>query len=117
MRMAQLPGREKRPTTVNDTSREAGNGTGRSYSLGMPMPRYFFDLHDGGWHRDEHGSEFASEADMRQAAKHLLPSILRDQVPADEEERVYTVVVSNESHCPVYSATVSFMGLMLGRKP
>ncbi|MEA1834741.1 hypothetical protein U8607_21845 [Methylobacterium durans] len=51
------------------------------------MPRYFFDLHDGGWQRDERGTEFASEADMRQAAKHLLPSILRDQVPDDEEEK------------------------------
>ncbi|MER2269749.1 DUF6894 family protein [Methylobacterium oxalidis] len=80
------------------------------------MARYFFDLHDGGWHRDEHGSECASEAEMRQAAKQLLPSLIRDQVPGDEEERVYTVIVADESHHPVYSATVSFMGLMLNRK-
>ncbi|MHC2021481.1 DUF6894 family protein [Methylobacterium sp. CM6247] len=75
------------------------------------MARYFFDIHDGGLHQfDDHGSEFATLDEVRQQAMRLLPDIARDHALHDGDRLAYTVVVCDEDHHPVYSATLSLVG-------
>lgn len=77
------------------------------------MPHYFFDIHDGSWSRDEVGVECANDEEACQHAKRALPEIAVDQVPRDGDKHTITVLVSDESRQPVYTATLSFAGLMM----
>ncbi|WP_018044890.1 hypothetical protein [Methylobacterium sp. 88A] len=80
------------------------------------MARYFFDVHDGGVHQfDDQGSEFATLNEVRKQAIRLLPDIARDKALHDGDRQAYTVVVSDEDHHPVYSATLSLVGVWLLR--
>ncbi|KQO94633.1 hypothetical protein [Methylobacterium sp. Leaf91] len=80
------------------------------------MARYFFDVHDGGLHQfDEQGSEFATLDEVRQQAMRLLPDVARDHAKPEGERLAFTVVVSDEDHRPVYSATLSLVGVWLIR--
>ena len=77
------------------------------------MPRYFFDIHDGSWNRDEVGVECADVEEACQHAKRALPELAVDQVPRDGDKHTITVMVTNENRHPVYTATLSFAGLMM----
>ena len=45
------------------------------------MPRYFFDVHNGGRYRDDIGTELSDLKRVREEAMKLLPSLARDDVP------------------------------------
>lgn len=45
----------------------------------------------------------------------LLPDIAREQALHDGDRHTYTVVVTDEDHRPVYSATLSPTGIWLIR--
>lgn len=79
------------------------------------MPRYFFDIHDGGPHRDDTGTECPDLETVRQKAIQILPDIAREQIPKDGDRRTFTVLVTDENGHPVYTATLNFTGLWLAR--
>lgn len=79
------------------------------------MPRYFFDIHDGQHELDEEGTECATLEVARQNAKRILPDIAREAVAGEDDRHVYTVLVTDEDHHPVYSATLFFAGMWLLR--
>jgi hypothetical protein len=79
------------------------------------MARYFFDVHDGKLEFDETGTECATLEEARQKAKRLLPDLARDEAAGEGDRHTYTVLVTDEDHRPVYSATLSFTGLWLIR--
>uniref|UniRef100_UPI0035E3E715 DUF6894 family protein n=1 Tax=Methylobacterium sp. B34 TaxID=95563 RepID=UPI0035E3E715 len=51
------------------------------------MPRYFFDIHDRGFHRDTEGSECEDVEAARVLAMQTLPEIGRFAIPTDGETR------------------------------
>ena len=77
------------------------------------MARYFFDVHDGTMVRDDLGEECATVEAACKHAKTLLPQIALYELPADGDRKAYTVLVRDEDNNPVYSATLSYVGLML----
>jgi hypothetical protein len=80
------------------------------------MPRYFFDVQDDAhMSRDEDGYELDNVAAAYVQAKRLLPAIALDEVPRDGDRKTYVVVVSDEARVPIYSATLSFSGIILRR--
>ncbi|MER2264443.1 DUF6894 family protein [Methylobacterium oxalidis] len=79
------------------------------------MPRYFFDVHDGGPEFDDTGTELSGPDEARAKARSLLPDIAREEIPKNGDQRTFTVMVRDESGHPVYSATLSFAGLQLQR--
>lgn len=79
------------------------------------MPRYFFDIHDGWSQRDDTGTEFDDLDAVRLEAIRTLPDIARDEIPKDGDRRTFTVLVTDENGCPIYSATLNFTGLWLKR--
>lgn len=80
------------------------------------MPRYFFDIHNGGKivHDDE-GMELPDMPAVRKAAMEALPAIAAEEIPTDGDQQHFAVLVSDEDGHPVYSATLSFTGLWLLR--
>ncbi|WP_336491111.1 DUF6894 family protein [Methylobacterium nigriterrae] len=79
------------------------------------MPRYFFDVHDGGPEFDDTGTELSGPDEARQKAKRLLPDIAREEILANGDQRTFTVMVKDENSHPIYSATLTFAGLRLQR--
>ncbi|WP_336490266.1 DUF6894 family protein [Methylobacterium nigriterrae] len=79
------------------------------------MPRFFFDVHDGGPEFDDTGTELSGPDEARQKAKRLLPDIAREDIPKDGDQRTFTVMVKDETGHPVYSATLTYAGLWLPR--
>lgn len=79
------------------------------------MPRFFFDVHDGGPTFDGVGVECADHEAVRREALRLLPDIARDEVPRDGDRRTFAVVVTDEDGRAVYAATLNFTGLWLVR--
>ncbi|UIY45585.1 DUF6894 family protein [Methylobacterium radiotolerans] len=79
------------------------------------MPRYFFDIHDGGPQRDDTGTECANLDAVRQQALRALPDIAREQIPKAGDRRTFTVLVTDEDGRAVYSATLNYTGLWLTR--
>lgn len=81
------------------------------------MTLYFFDVHDGTMQFDEEGTECATLDEACRAAKRLLPDMARDQVARDGDPHNLAVLVSDESHRPVYTATLAFTEFLLDRSP
>ena len=79
------------------------------------MPRYFFDIHDTGSARDDEGIELPSIEAVRGMAMQALPRIAADEIPADGDQRHFTMLVTDEDGHPVYSATLTYTGLWLLR--
>ncbi len=79
------------------------------------MPLYFFDIHNGGPTRDDIGTECTDLEAVRQQAIRALPDIAREEIPADGDQRTFTVLVTDEDGRSVYSATLNFTGLWLLR--
>lgn len=77
------------------------------------MPRYFFDIRDDAFTRDEDGIECADFAAVCREAKRTLPDIARDVLPKDGEQHSISVIVRDERDHPVYTATLTFTGLKL----
>ena len=81
------------------------------------MPRYFFDIHDAakGIERDDDGIELADIEMVRRQAETILPDIARDEIPGGGDQRMYTVLVTDEDGAPVYSASLTYAGQWLLR--
>lgn len=79
------------------------------------MPRYFFDIHDGGPHRDDTGTECPDLDAVRRQAMRTLPDVAREDIPRDGDRRTFTVLVTDEDGRPVYCATLNYSGLWLMR--
>ncbi|MGU3668434.1 DUF6894 family protein [Methylobacterium sp. A49B] len=79
------------------------------------MPRYFFDIHDGGPTRDDTGTECLDLDTVRQHAMRVLPDIAREDIPKDGDRRTFTVLVTDDDGHSVYSATLNFTGQWLLR--
>ena len=78
------------------------------------MARFFFDIHDDtGSHIDADGHEFGSLDQVRKEAQRLLPDIARHELPEDGDRRSYVVLVRDENGQPVYSATLTYAGVIL----
>lgn len=77
------------------------------------MPRYFFDIHDREFHRDDVGVECADFEAARVEAMHALPEIARFAIPQDGDTQAFMVMVRQESGDVVYTATLTFAGLRL----
>ncbi len=79
------------------------------------MPRYFFDIHDGErLYRDAEGSDCASLDEVRLEAMQSLPEVARHRIALrDEDRQAFTVLVRDEQHNVIYSATLTFAGLWL----
>lgn len=79
------------------------------------MPRYFFDVHDGGSFYDEAGVEIATIDSVRTHTRRLLPDVAREELKAEGDRRTITVLVTDEDGRPVYTATLNYTGLWLLR--
>ena len=79
------------------------------------MPRYFFDIHDGGSTRDETGTECADDEAARKLAIRTLPDIARDEIPKDGDRRAFVALIRDEAGHPVFTATLSYAGVWLNR--
>lgn len=79
------------------------------------MPRYFFDIHDGGSTRDDIGTECDDLDDVRKQTLRVLPDIAREQIVNNGDRRTFTCLVTDEEGYPIYSATLTFTGLWLLR--
>ena len=79
------------------------------------MPRYFFDIHDGGSTRDDIGTECADDEAARKIAIQTLPDIARDEIPKDGDRRQFVALVTDEDGRAVFSATLSYAGVWLKR--
>ncbi|KQS59497.1 hypothetical protein ASG32_31340 [Methylobacterium sp. Leaf361] len=76
------------------------------------MPRFFFDIHDGRLQRDDEGTECADFAAARREAMIALPDIARWEIPTDGDKQTYTVIVRDEAGVPVYTAALTYTGLI-----
>ena len=79
------------------------------------MPRYFFDIHDGGSSRDDTGTECSDDEAARKIAIRTLPDIARDEIPKDGDQRSFVALIRDENGHPVFSATLSYAGVWLNR--
>ncbi|QGY05921.1 hypothetical protein MMSR116_31530 [Methylobacterium mesophilicum SR1.6/6] len=77
------------------------------------MPRFFFDIHDRGFHRDNEGSECDDVDAARVLAMQTLPEIGRFAIPSDGDNQAFIVLVRDEVGAIVYTATLTFAGLRL----
>ena len=81
------------------------------------MPRYYFDIKDGGSQVDEIGTVCSSDEDVHKTAMRALPDIAAEEIQADGDRRFFTVVVRDENLQAVYTATLSFAGIWLKDRP
>lgn len=73
------------------------------------MPRFFFDIHDGGtFTADRHGLELPGLEAAKATAMNVLPDIVRDEMP-DGARRDFTVDVKNEANQIAYRVTLSLV--------
>lgn len=79
------------------------------------MPRYFFDIHDGGSTHDDTSTKCADDEAARKLAIRTLPDIARDEIPRDGDRRAFIALVRDEDGRPVFSATLSYTGVWLNR--
>ncbi|MGX9982944.1 DUF6894 family protein [Methylobacterium fujisawaense] len=79
------------------------------------MSRFFFDVHDGTMHLDEFGMESINLEDARSIGLRLLSELNRDDIAKGCDRYALTVLISDEDHHPVYTATLSLTGIWLLR--
>lgn len=77
-------------------------------SISPDVPRFYFDLHDGGRLTcDDAWVELANVHLARAEAARTLAEVTRD-VLGDEARRVITVEVRDEAHQPLFRAALLF---------
>jgi hypothetical protein len=79
------------------------------------VPRYFFDIHDGQFRPDDEGTECADFEAARREAMISLPEIARWIIPSDGDNQAFTVLIRDADGTVVYTATLTFAALTLGR--
>jgi hypothetical protein len=80
-----------------------------------PVPRYFFDIHDGQMLRDDEGIDLPGPEDAARHAKTVLPEIAAHEVRKDGEHQAYSVLVTDEDGHPIYSVVLTYTGTWLIR--
>ena len=80
------------------------------------MPRYFFDFHDGAFHRDEHGTQCADLDAARREAMLTLPEIARFAIPSDGDDQAFAMSVRDERGIVLYTARMTFAGHTANQK-
>jgi hypothetical protein len=80
-------------------------GTG-SFRVGLSMPRYFFDIIDGGLVMDDEGIELPDAHAARTEALNVLPDIAKNLLHA-KDERGVSVTVRDEGGKPIFEATLT----------
>lgn len=85
----------------------------RPFTVERPMPRYFFDISNRSFHRDEEGSDCANFEAARALAMRSLPEIARFAIPGDGDNQAFVVLVRDEAGTVVYTATLTFAGVRL----
>jgi hypothetical protein len=81
--------------------------------MGIEMPLYFFDVYDGVMQLDEDGTEWPDLQAARLLAKQLLPNIAREELSQSTDAHIYAVVVSDADHRPVYTVSLTVIGLWI----
>ena len=76
------------------------------------MPKFFFDVLDGGLTTDEVGTDLPDFSAARDQAVAVLPNIARDELP-DGDERVFQVTIRDGGGKPMFKATLSLCCRML----
>jgi hypothetical protein len=76
------------------------------------LPRYFFDIEDGGLQIDETGTDCAHLDAVRRAAMQILPEIARFETDGGDRH-TFTVIARDADRRPVFTATLSLTGLWL----
>ena len=76
------------------------------------LPRYFFDIEDGGLQIDETGTECADLDAVQRAAMQILPEIARFETDV-ADRHTFTVIARDADRYPVFTATLSLTGLWL----
>ena len=79
------------------------------------MPRFFFDVYDGGFFPDDEGREHADVAAARKEAMSSLPEIARWLAPKNSDNQSYMVMIRDQSGAAVYTATLAFSAHLLER--
>ena len=78
------------------------------------MPHYYFDIHrNGEVIVDNEGQELPDAEAVRKEAMAVMPEIAADAIPADGDRQNFVVVARDETGKPVYTATLSYVGLKL----
>ena len=68
------------------------------------MPRYFFDIADGGLIVDDVGTEFANAHAACDAAIKVLPDVARDEIGKGQSREVL-VLMRDESNRALFTAS------------
>jgi hypothetical protein len=79
---------------------------------GPPLPRYFFDIADGGLQTDGTGTECADLDAAQRAAMQILPEIARFKTTS-VDRHTFTVIVRDADRHPVFTAALNLTGLWL----
>lgn len=85
-------------------------GTPDSCRLRTTVPRYYFDIENGGLQLDETGTECADLNEVRKAAMQTLPEIARFETE-DGDRHTFTVIARDADRHPVFTTTLSLTGL------
>ena len=80
------------------------------------MPKYFFDIYNSDTTLDDHGHDLPNDEAVREMTMRSLPMIAADEIPHDGDHRNFVVVARDENGTPVYSATLSYVGLWLNKR-
>ncbi|MHB2210696.1 DUF6894 family protein [Methylobacterium sp. CM6257] len=78
---------------------------------GARAPRYFFDLHNSEYRRDDHGTQCADLEAARREAMLTLPEIARFAIPSGCDDQAFSMSIRDESSAVVYTASATFAGL------
>ena len=82
------------------------------------MPLYFFDVRETERSfRDDTGTELAGLEEVRTEAMRFLPEVARDHIPANGDAQSFVVLVRDEDGGLVFSATLSYAGQWLHKRP
>lgn len=79
------------------------------------MPRFFFDIQNGGPAKDDTGLEIDTLDEVRSIAMRTLSEVAYDGIPDGGDRQNFTMLVSDERGAPVYVATLNFTGMTLHR--
>ncbi|GJE53421.1 hypothetical protein GOFOIKOB_6500 [Methylobacterium tardum] len=72
------------------------------------MPRFFFDIHDGEFQRDEEGLECENVEAARDRVMASLSDVAELITSGDGDNQAVTVTVRDEEGSRVYTGTLTF---------
>ena len=77
--------------------------------MGQPMPRYYFDIHDGDEpHTDMVGADLADDQAAREEATRTIADLAKEYLPHDGAHRTITIAVRSSDGSTLLSETLAF---------